>query len=195
MVTAVTLVLLGIITRLISPAYHIWNLVPVGAIALYAGARVPRRWSWAVPMVVMILSDLVLEYVNPWPYPALTRWTVYLTIAATTGLGRIARRPKTPIWLLPVLSVGASTLFFLTTNLATWAEGHLYPMTTAGLIACYVAGLGHNFFRNTVLADLMGTAILFGLGPVFERAAERLGRAWSGPSKVKLKVVEIRSDV
>ncbi len=173
MVTGITLVLLAIITRLLSPTYQIWNFVPVGAIALYAGARLPRRWAWAVPMVAMILSDIVLEYVHPWPYPELTRWTVYLTLAATTWLGLIAKRPKTPLWVLPILSLGASTLFFVTTNLATWAEGQLYPLTAAGLVACYASALEFHFLRNTVLADLLGTALLFGLGPIFERVGAR----------------------
>ncbi len=51
MATAVTLVLLTIITRLISPTFQIWNLVPAGAIALYAARAYQSvghgrfRWS------------------------------------------------------------------------------------------------------------------------------------------------------
>ena len=193
MVTALSLVLLALITRLVFPAYQIWNFVPIGAIALYAGARLPRRWAWAVPMVAMILSDIVLDYLQPWPYDQWTRWTVYLTLAATTWLGLIAQRPKSPLWVLPVLSVGASTLFFVTTNLATWAEGHLYPLTAAGLVACYYAGL--EFLRNSIFANLVGTALLFGLGPVLERAAGRLAQAWSGPSERALNATETHSGV
>jgi hypothetical protein len=193
MVTAVSLVLIALITRLVFPVYHIWNFVPVGAMALYAGARLPRRWAWAVPMVAMILSDMVLAYVQPWPYPATTRATVYLTLAATTWLGLIARRPKAPLWVLPVLSLCASSLFFVTTNLATWAEGQLYPLTTAGLVACYAAAL--ELSKNTALADLVGTALLFGLGPVIERAAGRLARAWSDPSDLMLNGTGTRSGV
>jgi hypothetical protein len=191
MVTAATLVLLAIVTRLLSPTYHIWNFVPVGAMALYAGARLPRRWAWGVPLVAMMLSDLVLDYGRHRPFFELTRWTVYLTLAATTGLGLFAKRPKTPLWLLPFLSLGASTLFFVTTNLATWAEGQIYPLTTAGLVNCFYLALP--FFQNTVFADLLGTALLFGLGPVFERAAGRLSRAWSGQSDLALDAAESRT--
>ena len=42
-------------------------------------------------------------------------------------------------------------------------------MTVQGLVACYVAAIP--FFGSTIAADLLGTAVLFGLGPVFERAA------------------------
>ncbi len=210
MVTAVALVLLTIITRLASPTLQIWNFVPAGAIALYAGARLPKRWSWAVPVVAMILSDIALEYVHPWPYAQLTRWTVYLTLAATTFLGMVSKRPKTallvpglgvaddhdvvmvckrpktPLWVLPVLSLSASGLFFVTSNLATWAEGQLYPLTFQGLVQCYLAALP--FLKNTILADLLGTALLFSLGPVFERAGRAYRVRSSEPSVELVRV-------
>ena len=68
--------------------------------------------------------------------------------------------------------MSASVLFFVTTNFATWAEGQLYPMTWSGLATCYVMAIP--FFWNTLAADLLGTCVLFGLGPVFERAAARV---------------------
>ena len=188
MVTAVALVLLTIITRLASPTLQIWNFVPAGAIALYAGARLPKRWSWAVPVVAMILSDIALEYVHPWPYPRMTRWTVYLTLAATTWLGMIAKRPKSSLWVLPVLSLGASGLFFVTSNLATWAEGQLYPLTFQGLVLCYFEAIP--FLKNTILADLVGTALLFSLGPVLERVGARVARASSSKPSVELAPVD-----
>jgi hypothetical protein len=101
----------------------------------------------------------------------LSRWTVYATLAVTTLLGAIARMPRIGRWLLPLLSLSGSTLFFLTTNLATWAEGRLYPMTPAGLLECYTLALP--FFGRTILADLLGTGLLFGLGPVFEHLTAR----------------------
>ncbi len=188
MVTAITLVVLAIITRLLSPTYHIWNFVPMGAVALYAGSRLPRRWAWAVPVAAMVLSDLVLDYGTRRPVFELTRWTVYLTMAAMPWLGRVANRPKFGRWLLPVLSVSASTLFFVMSNLATWGEGQLYPLTIRGLGQCYLMAIP--FFWNTVLADLLGTAILFGLGPVVERTAAGVARVWSREPRPELDVVQ-----
>jgi hypothetical protein len=89
-------------------------------------------------------------------------------------LGPVANWPKFGPWLLPFVSVTGSTLFFVSSNLATWGEGLLYPMTFAGLMACFVAAIP--FFGNTIAADLIGTAVLFGLGPVFERAARSVTR-------------------
>jgi Family of unknown function (DUF6580) len=189
MVTGILLVGLAVACRLLSPTYHIWNFVPVGAVALYAGARLPRRWAWTIPLAAMILSDVYLDYNTRRPIFELTRWTVYLTLAATTALGFIARSPRVRPWMLPGLSVSASVLFFVTTNFATWAQGQEYPMTWSGLATCYVKGIP--FFRPTLAADLLGTCVLFGLGPVFERAAMRVGRAWSRDVAVKPETADL----
>jgi hypothetical protein len=170
MFTAVTLVLIAVFFRFLSPALEIWNFVPMGAVALYAGARLPRRWAWLVPVVAMMLSDLILDHGRP--RPELTRWTIYITFGLTTLIGPIANRPKVGRWLLPVLSVGASMLFFVTSNLATWAEGLDYPLTFAGLVQCFYLAIP--FYKFTFLADLVGTAVLFTLGPVVETVCHRL---------------------
>lgn len=176
MLTAITLTVLAILCRVASPILHTWNFVPMGAVALYAGARLPRRWAWLVPVSAFVLSDIILDYGTS--RPQLSRWAIYLTIGLTSLLGPIANLPKVGRWLLPVLSVGGSVLFFLVSNLATWAEGLLYPVTVQGLVACYVAAIP--FFGSTIAADLLGTAVLFGLGPVFERAALKSTRPGKG---------------
>jgi hypothetical protein len=169
MLTAFVLTALAVLSREFSSTYQVWNLAPLGAISIYAGSRLPRRWAWVVPVAAMMISDVFLDQERYRPAFELTRWTIYATFAVTTLLGPLANWPKFGRWLLPVLSVTGSTLFFVTSNLATWGEGLLYPTTVAGLIACFVAAIP--FFGNTIAADLIGTAVLFGLGPVFERAA------------------------
>ena len=91
MLTAIALVVLAIFCRLASPILHTWNFVPMGAVALYAGARLPRRWAWLVPVAALVLSDIVLDYGRSRPLFELSRWTVYVTIAATC-LVRSARQ-------------------------------------------------------------------------------------------------------
>jgi len=194
MVTAIVLTVLAVTCRFSSAVFGVWNFVPMGAVALYAGSRLPRRWAWIVPVAAMALADLAIdEVVNLYgtqrPLFELTRWTIYGTFAASTFLGLIANRPGLGRWLLPVLSVGVSSLFFATSNLATWADGLLYPLTLPGLVLCYGAALP--FFGQTVLADLLGTAVLFGLGPVVERVAPRVARLWPAESRRELKPVEI----
>ncbi len=181
MLTAIVLTVLAVLFRLASPILHTWNFVPMGAVALYAGARLPRRWAWVVPVVAFVVSDFALDYGTARPIFDLTRMTVYATIGITTLLGLFARGGKSSVWRLPFLSLSGSTLFFLTTNLSTWAQGTAsYPMTLAGLVACYVAGIP--FYLRAILADLVGTGLLFGLGPATARAFQRLALSRSGRS-------------
>lgn len=152
---------------------HPPNAVPMGALAIYAGACLPRRWAWLVPVAVMALSDFVIDSVLGRPLLDVTRWIIYGTIAATTLIGPLAKRPKVGPWLLPALSLSASVTFFITTNFGAWLSlTFAYPKTLSGLLTAYAAGIP--FFQNTVLADLAGTAALFGLGSLLERAARHL---------------------
>jgi hypothetical protein len=173
MLTGVVLIIVAVFFRLSSPALGTWNLVPMGAVALYAGARLPRRWAWIVPVSAFILSDLYLDHGAGRSVNEMWRWVNYVTFAATTLIGPLARVRKLGFWRYPALALGASTLFFLTSNFSVWAEGREYPMTMAGLLECYYLGIP--FFGRTILADLAGTAVLFGLGPIIERAASRVG--------------------
>ena len=163
---ALTLIAMGAIYRLVP---HPVNAVPMGALSLYAGANMSRRWAWLVPVAAMGLSDLAIDSVTGRPLLDVSRWLIYATFAFTTLLGPLARRPKVGPWLLPVLSLAASGAFFLTSNFGAWLIPEMnYPRTLGGLFACYVAGLP--FIGRTVLADLAGTAVLFGLGSLLERA-------------------------
>ena len=163
---ALFLIAIGAIYRLVP---HPWNLVPMGALSLYAGASLPRRWAWAVPVAAMGLSDLVIDYAIGRPFSDPSRWLIYGSFALTTLMGPLANRPKAGPWLLPGLSLAASVLFFLASNFGAWLMlDMLYPRSMAGLLACYAAGI--DGFDKTILADLAATAVLFGLGAILERA-------------------------
>jgi hypothetical protein len=164
MVTAIALTLLAVICRSCSAYFQVWHFVPMGAIALYAGARLPRRWAWMVPVAGMVLSDCLLDFGKHRPIFEMTRWMIYASYAIATLLGPVANRPKSGRWLLPILSLLASALFFLASNFGVWAEGLYYPLTLSGLGECYLAGLLFIGFRWTIMSDLLGTALLFGVG-------------------------------
>jgi vitamin B12 transporter len=167
MTTAVLLILLGALSRLLP---HPPNFIPLGALAVYSGARLPRRWSFVVPLAAMALSDVFLDLGTGRSALSASRLTIYSTFAVLTVLGRFARVRPHPVRLI-ALSVGASTLFFATSNLAVWAAGSLYPPTGTGLALCYLAAIP--FFWNTLLADLAGTAVLFGLDALSRRLQGR----------------------
>jgi hypothetical protein len=58
-------------------------------------------------------------------------------------------------------------MFFALTNFGVWAFGSWYPMTSAGLVACFVAAIP--FFRNTLASDLVFTALLFSILALAQR--------------------------
>lgn len=172
MLKAVLLIAVTVAYRLMP---HPWNAVPMGAVALYAGARLPLRWAWLVPISALVISDLLMDYGvggaffatnRAVEYHIYSRIAVYGAFALATLIGPLANRPRIGPALLPVLSLAASGLLFLTSNFAVWAEGVMYPMDLAGLSACYVAAVP--FFDKTILADLVGTAVLFSFGALVQ---------------------------
>jgi hypothetical protein len=174
MLKAIALIAVTVVYRLVP---HPWNLVPMGAVSLYAGAKLPLRWAWIVPISSLMLSDMLMDLglggsffaVNrAAEYHIYSRIAVYGAFALTTLIGPLANRAKIGPALLPVLSLAASGLLFLTSNFAVWAEGQLYPMNLSGLVACYVAAVP--FFDKTLIADLVGTAVLFSLGALAHHA-------------------------
>jgi vitamin B12 transporter len=163
MTTAVLLVLLGALSRLLP---HPPNFVAMGALALYAGARLPRRWSIEVPLAALALSDFALDAGSGRAMISGMRLTVYATFAVIVLAGRFLRLSFGPGRLIG-FSAGASVLFFLTSNFAEWLGDPLYPKTAAGLVLCFAAAVP--FFWNTLGADLLGTATLFGLDALSRR--------------------------
>jgi vitamin B12 transporter len=167
MTTAVLLVLLGASSRLLP---HPPNFVALGALALFSGARLPRRWAVLVPLLAMALSDAVLDFGTGRAAMSAGRLTTYAAFAAIVFLGRLARGPARPP-LLAALSIAASSIFFLASNFGVFAFGRLYPKTPAGLALCFAAAVP--FFWNTLAADLLGTGALFGLDALSRRSRRR----------------------
>jgi vitamin B12 transporter len=173
MTTPVLLVLLGALSRLLP---HPPNFVPIGAIALFSGARLARRWAVPVPLAAMALSDFFLDFGTGRRLLGLGRLTVYATFAAIVFLGaKAAGRARAA--RIAALSVASSLLFFATSNLAVWLAGSQYPRTAAGLGVCFAMAVP--FLWNTLAADLTGCALLFGLESLSRSAHARSWRvAW-----------------
>lgn len=165
MTTAFLLVFAGVMFRLLP---HPMGMVPVGAVALYAGARLPRRWALTVPLAIWVVSDLALDLVHGYPFYSASRLTTYGFFTAMALWASFV--PKDAgVFTRAGMAVGASTLFFLLSNFAVWAEGsgYVFPRTLSGLALTYEAGLP--FYLNMLAADLAGTAVLFGAEAVAAR--------------------------
>lgn len=146
-----TLIVIAILARL---GPHLPNFTPIGAVALFSGVYLIGRWSWLVPLVVMLATDMVIGW-----YDLPIMASVYLSLGTIGLIGYAIRQHRQPL-IIGLASLVGSVLFFVVTNAAVWAWGHLYPLTLTGLAASYVNALP--FFRNTLLGDLGYTAVLFG---------------------------------
>ncbi|HSS44627.1 MAG TPA: DUF6580 family putative transport protein, partial [Thermoanaerobaculia bacterium] len=182
MTTAVLLILLGAFSRLLP---HPRNFVAMGALALYSGARLPRRHALWVPLAALALSDsaLLLDFGMGRRAFTLVRAVVYGSFAVIALAGQLVAGRARPLRLAG-FSVASSIFFFLVTNFAVWALLGTYPPTAAGLVLCYEAAVP--LFWNTLAADLLGTAVLFGLDALARRAR---GPALAAGTAVLLVIV------
>lgn len=146
------LIIIGILTRFLP---HPANFTAVGAVALFSGYYFKdKKWALIVPVLIMLVSDWKIGFYS-WPIMA----SVYLAFALTALLGMAISRQKW-FYALP-MSLVTALLFYAVTNWAVWQFGVWYPHTTAGFIACMVAGIP--FIKGTILGNLVYTAVLFGV--------------------------------
>lgn len=159
----IAMVLAAAATRLVP---HPDNFVPVGAMALFGAAALPKRWlAVLLPVVAYYLSDLVLNNVfyaayfdgfywgiDLWIYGGIALMVVFgmgMLRGTDLGWGRIGGA-----------AVGATLIFFLLSNFGVWMGGMMYPKTGAGLLACYTAALP--FLGASLAANLVFSGVLFG---------------------------------
>jgi len=147
---------------------HPPNVTPIAAMALFGGAYLAnRKLAFALPVVAMLLSDLVLGLTIYGKVLVFSQPVVYLCMLATVAIGGLIRRRKS-WWSIGVASLASSVMFFLVTNFAVWAFESLYPKNWSGLITCYTAAIP--FFRNSVAGDLCFAVILFGGFALLEKS-------------------------
>lgn len=151
LILAIILIVVAAGLRLIP---HAPNFAPIGALALFGGAYLKKQWSYILPIMAMLVSDLFLGFYTPQIMAA-----VYISFILIVFLGSLARNNKN-IRRLAILSLSGSIAFFIITNFTVWAFTPMYQQTLAGLINCYVAALP--FFRNTILGDLFYVGVFFG---------------------------------
>ncbi|HLY17166.1 MAG TPA: DUF6580 family putative transport protein [Bryobacteraceae bacterium] len=147
---AISLTVLGAVARLLP---HPPNFAPVGGMSLYAGARLRGWQALALPLVLMLVTDPLLG-----GYSAATP-LIYLSFMINVWIGRRLQSTESP-WRIGAACLICSAQFFLLSNFGVWLGG-LYPHTLAGLGLCYTAAIP--FFGRTLGADILYSAVLFGL--------------------------------
>ncbi len=129
------------------------NLSPIAAMALFAGAKFSdKKLAFIIPFVALLLSDFILGLHS-------TMIFVYIAFAITVVAG-IALQKHQNIISITLTAIATSLIFFLLTNAGVWLMYDTYSPGLTGLIEAYIAGIP--FYQNTLLGDLVFTAILFG---------------------------------
>jgi hypothetical protein len=144
------------------------NFAPVGALSLFAGARL-RGWrAYLLPIALMAVTDPFRGgYSFSTPF-------VYASFVISVWIGSHLRNTENPKWIALAALIG-SAQFFLLSNISMWlAPTSIYAHNLGGLVTCYVAAIP--FFRNTLLADLLFTAVFFALHAVLSRVVVRSER-------------------
>lgn len=177
-----------------------WNLSAAYALAFCAGVYFPKRLSWWLPLVVLLATDIGLNFYyqhkNPqfdvWSGPNLANLSFnYAAYAVLVFLGR-RFKPKSSFGSLLGGSLLGAVLFYLISNTASWFfnpfQNAEYVKTFVSWILALTKGIGGwpstlEFFRNTLLGTGIFTALFV--------AAEKLTAPSESPAD---KLAGVRPD-
>lgn len=169
MIAALSLLALAIAWRLILGMGHrddfgwLHNFAPLSAIALCGALALPRRAAFAVPLVALLATDLVLNQYYGAPLLSTQMLARYAVLAAIAAAGWWLRRNPQALLVLGASAL-SSVAFYFVTNTASWLTDPGYAKTFAGWAQALTGGLpGYPptlvFFRNTLLSDVLFTGL------------------------------------
>ena len=146
-------------------AEWISNFAPLAAITLCCAAYMPRRFKFALPLSMLFISDLILNATYHAPLFDPQILCRYFVLALVGLIGLALQKHASWKTMLPA-SIAASVVFYGITNLFSWLTDPGYVKDFAGLIQALTVGLPQYsatpswmFFRNSVLSDLIFTAV------------------------------------
>lgn len=144
------LVAVGVVFRLMP---HPANFAPVTAIALVGGAILRGKMAWALPLLVMVVSDAIIGFHDV----ILFTWGSFLIVGLLSSR-YLSKNFKFENVL--IASMAAAVFFYLFSNLGVWLVSGYYQHSLAGLMQCYYNALP--FFRNTFLGDVVFSSLFYG---------------------------------
>jgi Family of unknown function (DUF6580) len=172
-VAAIITGLAGVLTIVCRLAPHPANFSPVGAMGLFGGGKLRSWLAFAMPLVVMFVSDFGLWLFTGFDanYSPLhiSRAYVYASLLIYVAIGMWLLRDRATLGRLLGASCLGSVQFFLVTNFCEWLFQPMqsvellpvafrYSRDFSGLLACYAAALP--FFQADFPWSLHAFAIL-----------------------------------
>ncbi|MEY2512234.1 MAG: hypothetical protein QOE26_2997 [Verrucomicrobiota bacterium] len=185
----VVVVAYRIVTGLAITSGTTWlsNFAPMAAIALCGAAYFPARYKFTVPLIALFISDVVLNMHYGFSLFSPFVASHYLGFALVGGLGLLLQNRASLKTLLPA-SLAASFIFYVVTNIVSWAFDPGYVKNFGGLLQALTVGVPAYsatptwmFFRNSLLSDLLFTGLFvlcmnWGRTPAPVRATSALPR-------------------
>ena len=153
----VAAIALSVAYRFIPYEHRLPNLTPVGALCLFAGARLRLWQALLVPLIIFGVTDLIFLQTRSWEIPLVSHsfFVLYVLLGYV-----LLRRTESPIGI-GLTAFGGSVLFFLTSNFVSWLNQSLdYGWGIEGLMKCYGAALP--FYQGTLIGDVVFSAAFFG---------------------------------
>lgn len=145
------------------------------ALVFCAGVYFPKRVSSWLVLVVMLATDIGLNFYYEHKFPNENIWSaanlanLAFNYTAYVVLNSLGRRFKPQASFLALLGGGllGAILFFVITNTASWLFNPDYAKTIAGWIRALTTGLSGwpqtwEFFRNTLLSGGLFTGLFVG---------------------------------
>ncbi|MDO8507965.1 MAG: hypothetical protein Q7S53_05385 [bacterium] len=146
---AILLVIVAVSTRLLP---HPANFAAVGAVALFSGTYLKKKYALWLPLIIMMVSDVIIGLHNL----ILFTWGSFILMGC---IGLWVRKNKN-VQNVIFGTITGSLVFFFVTNFAVWAFTPFYAKTLQGLLQCFVLALP--FFRNSLAGDVFYVGVLYG---------------------------------
>jgi hypothetical protein len=161
------LVFMAAAARVVNAEMHLYNFAPVAALGLFCGAVVKdKRYAFLFALLGQFLGDIYFGlFTSTQGFYGIAQVFTYVALIAVTALGMLMRNVKA----LNVLAytLGGSLLFFLVSNFGYFAQGW-NGYSFSGLTKTYIDALP--FYRNSIVGDLIGSTLLFGLYALLQRS-------------------------
>ncbi len=143
-----------------------WGFAPQFAMAIFGGAVIKdKKLAFLLPLASLFISDLFYELLYTYGLFEIKGFYTgmglnYLLFGSLTVIGFFIKTDK--IGSIAKAAFVSPTLFFLVSNLLTWAGngGYQRAKTFSGLMQAYADGLP--FYGNSLVATAVFSVFFFG---------------------------------